>query len=123
MKTVIKGAGTALVTPFTAEGAVDVPALRKIVRHNIDGGIDFLCVLGTTAETPTLSREEQLLVGHERDLPPVGLHRGLDLAEPAVEARQMPFGREVNSSDRRADRAHRASERQPEFHLLHLCPP
>lgn len=62
MKTVIKGAGTALVTPFTAEGAVDVPALKKIVRHNVDGGIDFLCVLGTTAETPTLSREEQLLV-------------------------------------------------------------
>lgn len=62
MKTGIKGAGTALVTPFTVEGAVDVPALRRIVRHNIDGGIDFLCVLGTTAETPTLSREEQLLV-------------------------------------------------------------
>ncbi len=58
----IKGAGTALVTPFTAEGAVDETALRKIIRHNIDGGIDFLCVLGTTAETPTLSRGEQLLV-------------------------------------------------------------
>lgn len=62
MDTRIKGAGTALVTPFTKDGAVDVTALRRIVRHNIDGGIDFLCVLGTTAETPTLNRDEQLLV-------------------------------------------------------------
>ena len=62
MDTRIKGAGTALVTPFTKDGAVDVTALRRIVRHNVDGGIDFLCVLGTTAETPTLSRDEQLMV-------------------------------------------------------------
>lgn len=62
MDTRIKGAGTALVTPFTKDGSVDLPALRRIVRHNLDGGIDFLCVLGTTAETPTLTSDEQMAV-------------------------------------------------------------
>ena len=56
----IKGAGTALVTPFKKDGSVDYDSLRAVMELNIRGGIDFLCVLGTTAETPTLTEEEQL---------------------------------------------------------------
>lgn len=58
----IKGAGTALVTPFTADGAVDMAALANLVEYAIGGGIDFLCVLGTTAEAATLSAAEQAQV-------------------------------------------------------------
>ena len=53
------GAGTALVTPFSADGSVDVPAFETLVKSQVEEGINFLCVLGTTAETPTLSEEEQ----------------------------------------------------------------
>lgn len=55
----IKGAGTALVTPFLPDGTPDLRSLAAIVEENISAGIDFLCVLGTTAETPTLSEEEK----------------------------------------------------------------
>jgi len=54
-----QGAGVALVTPFNAQGEVDYQALKKVAAHTIDNKIDFLVVLGTTAETPTLSREEK----------------------------------------------------------------
>jgi 4-hydroxy-tetrahydrodipicolinate synthase len=53
------GAGVALVTPFTTAGEVDYPSLERITRYTIDKGIDFLVVLGTTAETPTLSADEK----------------------------------------------------------------
>ena len=53
------GLGVALVTPFTPEGAVDYTALRRLIDEQISGGIDFLCVLGTTAETPCLTTEEK----------------------------------------------------------------
>ena len=49
------GIGTALVTPFNAQNEVDVIALKKLVNHNINSGINYLVVLGTTAETITLS--------------------------------------------------------------------
>ena len=53
------GAGTALVTPFDEDGRVDSESLRRVVEMNIAGGVGFLCVLGTTAETPTLTDDEQ----------------------------------------------------------------
>ena len=53
------GCGTALVTPFTAEGAVDEVAVRRLAARQIDGGVHFLCPCGTTGESPTLSRHEQ----------------------------------------------------------------
>lgn len=56
------GMGVALVTPFDATGMVDHEALGRLVDYQIEGRTDFLCVLGTTAETPTLSEEEQLAV-------------------------------------------------------------
>jgi len=56
------GTGVALVTPFTKDGAIDYPALAKLVEHVIENKVDFLVALGTTAETPTLSTEEKQAV-------------------------------------------------------------
>jgi 4-hydroxy-tetrahydrodipicolinate synthase len=53
------GTGVALVTPFTKDGAVDYPALEKLVNSVITGGVSYLVALGTTAETPTLSVAEK----------------------------------------------------------------
>ncbi|MEP2277868.1 4-hydroxy-tetrahydrodipicolinate synthase [Maribacter sp.] len=58
----LRGAGVALITPFKVDGSVDVEALRKIVAFNIEGNIDYLVVLGTTAESVTLSKAEKQLV-------------------------------------------------------------
>ena len=51
--------GVALVTPFKEDGAVDYEALLRLVDYQLQNGTDFLCVLGTTAETPTLTKEEK----------------------------------------------------------------
>ena len=56
------GTGVALVTPFKKDFSVDTEALKKIVNHVIDGGVEYLVVLGTTAESATLSNEEKELV-------------------------------------------------------------
>ena len=55
----MKGLGTALVTPFTKDGNIDYPALGKLIEYQIAGGIDYLVLLGTTSEVPTLTHEEQ----------------------------------------------------------------
>jgi len=55
----LKGTGVALVTPFQKNGTIDYPALEKLVKSVIKGGVDFLVALGTTAETPTLTAEEK----------------------------------------------------------------
>jgi 4-hydroxy-tetrahydrodipicolinate synthase len=56
------GCGTALVTPFARDFTVDERALRRLVRRQIDAGIDFLVPCGTTGESPTLTRAEHLRV-------------------------------------------------------------
>jgi 4-hydroxy-tetrahydrodipicolinate synthase len=56
------GTGVALVTPFKKDFSVDVDALKAIVNFQIDNGIDYLVVLGTTAETATLTKDEKELV-------------------------------------------------------------
>lgn len=56
------GIGVALITPFKSDFSVDVEALIRIVNYNIDNGIDYLVVLGTTAESATLSQDEKQLV-------------------------------------------------------------
>src|SRR5262245_16800257 len=56
------GCGTALVTPFRNDQSLDEPALRRLIRRQIDGGINFLVPCGTTGESPTLTREEHLRV-------------------------------------------------------------
>ena len=56
------GCGTAMVTPFAADGSLDEATLRKLVRRQIAEGIDFLVPCGTTGESPTLKIEEHLRV-------------------------------------------------------------
>lgn len=54
-----KGAGVALVTPFTEENIIDFEALGRVIKNQVDGGMDYLVALGTTAETSTLTSEEK----------------------------------------------------------------
>ena len=58
----LKGLGVALVTPFNEDSSIDFDSLTKLVEYNIANGTDFLVVLGTTAETATLSKAEQAQV-------------------------------------------------------------
>lgn len=55
-----KGTGVALVTPFKKDKSIDFDALDKLVNHVIENGVNYLVALGTTAETPTLSKEEKI---------------------------------------------------------------
>lgn len=59
MQNIFKGLGIALVTPFTKDGAVDFPALRNLLDYLLQNGSDFLCILATTGETPTLTAGEK----------------------------------------------------------------
>ncbi|MBR5350164.1 MAG: 4-hydroxy-tetrahydrodipicolinate synthase [Prevotella sp.] len=59
MDNIFKGLGIALVTPFKESGAVDYDALRGLLRYQLDNGADFLVILATTGETPTLTKEEK----------------------------------------------------------------
>lgn len=54
-----KGVGVALITPFDGKGNIDEKSLRNLVEYNIKNGVDFLTILGTTAETATMSCDEQ----------------------------------------------------------------
>lgn len=55
----LKGLGVALITPFKEDDTIDYTALGKLIEHLIQNSIDYLVVLGTTAETPTLSTQEK----------------------------------------------------------------
>ncbi|MFK0002817.1 4-hydroxy-tetrahydrodipicolinate synthase [Paenarthrobacter sp. NPDC090522] len=62
MTTQLTGVLTALATPFTPEGAIDVPALRRLVDRSIDGGVDGVVACGSTGEFASLSAGERRLV-------------------------------------------------------------
>jgi 4-hydroxy-tetrahydrodipicolinate synthase len=62
MRRPFTGCGTALVTPFTADGSLDEAAVSRLARRQIDLGIHFLVPCGTTGEVPTLSDAEQVRV-------------------------------------------------------------
>jgi 4-hydroxy-tetrahydrodipicolinate synthase len=95
MRQPFTGCGTALVTPFSRDGAVDEPALRRLVRRQIDAGIHFLVPCGTTGESPTLSLAErrrivELVVEESAGRVPVLAGAGgYDTHEVAVAAREM----------------------------------
>src|SRR6266850_711023 len=57
-----RGCGTALVTPFRKDQSLDEETLRRLVRRQIEAGINFLVPCGTTGESPTLTRKEHLRV-------------------------------------------------------------
>lgn len=58
----LSGAGAAIITPFTPDGRVDYPALARMIDHIIDGGVNYIVALGTTAETPTLYLHERAVI-------------------------------------------------------------
>ena len=55
----MKGLGTALITPFTTDGKIDYESLGHLIEHQVAGGTDYLVILGTTSEVPTLTHKEQ----------------------------------------------------------------
>lgn len=61
---IFKGLGIALITPFQADGSVDYDALSALVDFQIEGGADFLCILGTTSESPCLTPDERNEIRH-----------------------------------------------------------
>ena len=61
-KHILQGTGVALITPFKDDKSIDIPALEKLVHYQIENGVDYLVVLGTTAETATLSENEKEIV-------------------------------------------------------------
>jgi 4-hydroxy-tetrahydrodipicolinate synthase len=62
MRTPLTGLGTAVVTPFTRDGAVDEAAVRLLVRRQVAAGVHFVSPCGTTGEAPTLSQAEKLRI-------------------------------------------------------------
>lgn len=86
-----KGTGVALVTPFKKDQSVDFDALRKLVDFTIAGGVDFLVALGTTAETPTLTKAEKLevldcILKHNNKRKPVVLGLGSNNTQELLES-------------------------------------
>jgi 4-hydroxy-tetrahydrodipicolinate synthase len=58
----LKGLGVAMITPFKKDLTVDIPALKKLTEFLVEGGADYLVVMGTTGETSTLDKEDKKLV-------------------------------------------------------------
>ncbi|MCD7978253.1 MAG: 4-hydroxy-tetrahydrodipicolinate synthase [Tannerellaceae bacterium] len=86
----LKGMGVALVTPFRQDESVDFEALGKLVDYQLQNGTDYLVVLGTTAETPTLTEEEKkqvvdLVISKVRGRIPIVLGVGGNCTRAVVE--------------------------------------
>lgn len=62
VRNIFKGLGIALVTPFATDGQIDFNALKRLLEFQLSNGADFLCILGTTAETPCLTMEEKMAI-------------------------------------------------------------
>lgn len=56
---IFKGLGIALVTPFASDGSVDYDVLKNLLDYQLKNGVDFFCILATTGETPTLTKDEK----------------------------------------------------------------
>src|SRR5580658_600410 len=92
------GCGTALVTPFRKDQSLDEETLRKLVRRQLEAGINFLVPCGTTGESPTLTRAEHLRVveiaieeakGKVPVVAGAGGYNTAEVIELAKEVRQM----------------------------------
>ena len=93
------GCGTALVTPFRQDLSLDEEALRRLVRRQVDAGINFLVPCGTTGESPTLSKAEQ--------------RRVVEITiEEARRGKICRGGRRRRQQHRARDRAARATSRR-----------
>ena len=89
-KKAFQGTGTAMVTPFTADGAIDEPALRRFVDFQIAEGVDMLLPCGTTGEGATLEADEtdrvlSIVLDQARKRVPVILGAGNNSTKKAVE--------------------------------------
>lgn len=62
LQQLLTGTGVALVTPFKSNAEVDLDALGKVIDHVINGGVEYVVTLGTTGETPTLSKEDKIAI-------------------------------------------------------------
>lgn len=87
----LRGMGVALITPFKEDESVDYDALIRMVDHIVQNNADYLCVLGTTAETPTLTDEEkkkikQVVVSHVKGKVPILLGMGGNNTRAVVNA-------------------------------------
>ena len=85
-----KGTGTALITPFKADQSVDYDALKRIVRQQLDGGVDALVVIGTTGESPVIEFDERekiisLVVKEVRGKIPVIVGTGTNNPKKVIE--------------------------------------
>ncbi|MDZ7623965.1 MAG: 4-hydroxy-tetrahydrodipicolinate synthase [Ignavibacteriaceae bacterium] len=85
-----KGTGTALITPFKADQSVDYEALIKIVKHQLDGGVDALIVIGTTGESPVIEFDERekiisLVVKEAKGKVPVIVGTGTNNTKKVIE--------------------------------------
>ena len=60
LQTTLRGTGVALVTPFHEDGSIDFPALEHLIEHIISNGCEYVVTLGTTGETPVLSKQEKI---------------------------------------------------------------
>lgn len=95
MRQLLTGCGTALVTPFTAGGEVDLPALRRLVRRQVEEGIHFLVPCGTTGESPTIDAAERrrivetVIEEAAGRVPVVAGAGGYDTREVVAAAREM----------------------------------
>lgn len=98
MYTQFSGTGTALVTPFNDDLSIDFEGLKKLVRLQIEGGVDFLVVQGTTGESPTLSQAEKeavlncVLEENNGKLPVVYGVGGNDTKKVAEALKKVPQG-------------------------------
>ena len=90
------GCGTALITPFRPDQSLDEAALRRLVRRQVEAGIDFLVPCGTTGESPTLEHAEHLRVGEitleeakAREVPVLAGAGGYNTREVITLAREL----------------------------------
>lgn len=94
---IFRGTATALVTPFTAGNEIDLPAVRRLIDHQLQGDVDAILVLGTTGESPTVSAEER--------------HRLVDCALEHISGRApLIVGTGTNDTQKSVDYARHAAE-------------
>lgn len=60
LRSILSGTGVALVTPFKSNLSIDFPALERVINFVINNKVEYVVALGTTGETPTLSKEEKI---------------------------------------------------------------
>jgi 4-hydroxy-tetrahydrodipicolinate synthase len=93
----LTGTGVAIITPFKKDLSVDINSLGKVIDHIISGGVNYIVTLGTTGETPVLSKEEkkeiiQFTVNHVNGRVPIVVGvGGNDTASVVKDLKELPL--------------------------------